>query len=96
MPWALARQCFVHGHRPQTGRGVQIVAPRSNSACAKSDARARAAGSAPSRCAAATITGLPTGSATSIAFSRDTTRSTLPSTGSTGTPNAIAASAAAV
>ncbi len=55
-----------------------------------------AAGCAPNRAAAAAIAALAAGSGASIANTRAATRSTLPSTGTAGTPNAMAATAAAV
>ncbi len=75
---------------------MQTVAPRSNSACAKSDGRAAAAGSEPSEAAAPAIVVREPGSGASIANTRAETRSTLPSTGTPGTPNAMAAMAVAV
>ena len=67
----------IQGQSAQAGRfGVQMVAPRSISACAKSPGRSAgtsASVSAPDR-------GLRLGSGSSIAKSRATTRSTLPST----------------
>ncbi len=52
MPARRPAQCGIHGHSTQAGAaGVQTVAPRSNSAWAKSDGCAIAAGSLPS-CAA--------------------------------------------
>ena len=75
---------------------MHTVAPRSNSACVKSAGRARAAGSSPSRRAAAAISGRPPGNARSIAKTRAATRSTFPSTATAGTPNAMLATAAAV
>ena len=73
-------------------RGVQIVAPRSIIACAKSPGRV--AGTSLSTIAR--ICGLASGSGVSIASSRETTRSTLPSTTAAGRSKAIAAIAAAV
>ena len=49
MPARRPAQCAIQGHSTQAGAaGVQIVAPRSNSAWAKSDGCAVASGSAPS------------------------------------------------
>ena len=76
--------------------GVHTVAPRSNSAWAKSDGRATASGSAPSSAASRRSAGLAAGSGSCTANNRATTRSTLPSTGTAGRPNAIAATAVAV
>ncbi len=73
-------------------RGVQIVAPRSIMACAKSPGRA--AGTSCSTIA--WICGLAAGSGVSIASNRAITRSTLPSTTAAGRSKAIAAIAAAV
>ena len=77
-PRARAAQAAIHGHSTQAGfLGVQMVAPRSIIACAKSPgARAGVSASARRR-----ISGLARGSGSSIANSRATTRSTLPSTG---------------
>ena len=95
IPASRPAQTPDHGQIAQAGlRGVQMVAPRSNSACAKSDGRATASGSRPSWSAAA-ATAAAEGSV-AMANRRETTRSTLPSTGTTGTPNAIAATARAV
>jgi len=71
---------------------VQIVAPRSIIAWAKSPARA----SGVIRPAAAWIAALPPGSGAPIANSRATTRSTLASTTTARRPKAIAATEAAV
>ena len=88
------RNAPIHGQSTQAGFfGVQMVAPRSISACAKSPARAdghqalrRGAG-----CPA-----LAAGNSSSTANSRATTRSTLPSTAAAGASKAMAAIAAAV
>ena len=81
------------GRRAQAGRfGVQIVAPRSIRPCAKSPGRS--AGTSAS--ASARIAGFAFGSGVSTRNSRETTRSTLPSTAAAGRSNAIAAIAAAV
>ena len=77
-PRRRAAQSSIHGQSAQAGfTGVQIVAPRSISACAKSPARASGA----SVCARRWISGLAAGNSSSTANSRVTTRSTLPSTG---------------
>ena len=90
MPARRPAQSAIHGHSAQAGvAGVHTVAPRSNSAWAKSDGRARAAGSPPSCAASSRSRGLAVGSSSVTANSRATTRSTLPSTGTTGRPNAI-------
>jgi len=97
MPRRCAAQGSIQGHRAQAGAaGVQIVAPRSNSAWAKSLGRARACGSAPSAAAASAMAPLAAGSGCSMAKRRAATRSTLPSTGTPGTPKAMAAMAVAV
>ncbi len=72
--------------------GVQMVAPRSISACAKSPARRGGSSDA----ASALMRGFAAGNSSSTANSRVTTRSTLPSTGTAGASKAIAAIAAAV
>ena len=72
--------------------GVQIVAPRSMVACAKSPGRPRGTSAAVSR----RISGRAAGIGVSTAWSRVITRSTLPSTTVATSPNAIAATAAAV
>ena len=83
----------IHGQSAQAGFfGVQIVAPRSIIACAKSPARA----SGTSVCASAADLRLGGRQSRSIANSRATTRSTLPSTATARRSNAIAAIAAAV
>ena len=72
------RNASVHGHSTQAGFfGVQIVAPRSIMACAKSPARRCGVSVA----ASARISGLAPGSSSSTAKSRAITRSILPSTG---------------
>ncbi len=92
-PAAAPRSRRARGRARRPARvGVQIVAPRSNSAWAKSPGRARAAGSRQKPCgqrrrAAAWRRQRRLDSANS----RATTRSTLPSTGTTGWPKAIAA-----
>ena len=63
---------------------------------AKSAGRDCATGSLPSRAARLRNCGLAFGSSSRTANSRATTRSTLPSTGTAGTPKAIALTAAAV
>ena len=73
-------------------RGVQIVAPRSIIACAKSPGR----DCGTSRSTTSWIAGFASGSGVSIARSRVITRSTLPSTTAAGRSKAIAAIAAAV
>ena len=93
-PRARAAQASIQGQSAQAGFfGVQMVAPRSISACAKSPARA----------AGTSVCGEPLDRAawpravrSSTANSLATTRSTLPSTGAAGASNAIAAIAAAV
>ena len=63
MPARRPAQSAIHGHSAQAGAaGVQTVAPRSNSAWAKSDGRARAAGSSPSRAARRRNSGFAFGS----------------------------------
>jgi len=70
-----------HGHSTQAGFfGVQMVAPRSISACAKSPERAGGSNDA----ASALMRGFAAGSSSSTAQSLVTTRSTLPSTGTAG------------
>ena len=82
MPARRPAQCAIQGHSTQPGAaGVQTVAPRSNSAWAKSAGRAIASGSAPSCPARRRSIGLAAGNGSSTANSRATTRSTLPSTG---------------
>ena len=73
-------------------RGVQIVAPRSIIACAKSPGRSAGVISA----VRSRISALAAGRGVSMANSRATTRSTLPSTTASGRSKAIAAIAAAV
>ena len=73
-------------------RGVQIVAPKSIIAWAKSPARV----SGVSASASALISVLAVGSGVARAKSRATTRSILPSTGVARLPKAMAATAAAV
>ena len=74
---ARAAQSSRHGHSTQRGRrGVQIVAPRSIIAWAKSPARCAGTSAA----ASARRRGLAAGSGSRTAKSRATTRSTLPST----------------
>ena len=92
-PAARARQGAIHGQRAQAGRfGVQIVAPRSIRAWAKSPGRAGGTSSGVS----ARRSGFALGNGSSMVKSRDTTRSTLPSTAAAGWLKAIAATAAAV
>ena len=61
LPARRATQGALHGQSTQAGVRVQIVAPRSNNACAKSDGLAWAAGASPRRAAAAAIAGLLAG-----------------------------------
>ncbi len=92
-PRIRAAQPSFSGHSAQAGFfGVQIEEPRSISACALSPALA-----SPSSVAASCwISGFACGSGSSTAYSRDTTRSILPSTGMVLMSNAIAAIADAV
>ena len=97
MPARRPAHAAVHGQSAQAGlAGVHTVAPRSNNAWAKSEGRARAAGSRPSCSASPRSDGLVCGNASVTANSRATTRSTLPSTGTIGASKAIAPTAAAV
>ena len=92
-PSFFAAHDLTHGQDSQVGDfGVQIVAPRSIIACAKSPARACGAR------ASATFfnTGFAAGSFSRTAKSLASTRSMLPSTGAAGIPKPIAAIAAAV
>ena len=80
-PRRRAAQASIHGQSAQAGFfGVQMVAPRSISACAKSPARF--AGTRPS--ASRRICAFAAGSSSSTAKSLATTRSTLPSTAAAG------------
>ena len=72
--------------------GVQMVAPRSIIACAKSPARLTGVFTA----VRSRIEARAWGRGVPISYSRETTRSTLPSTTTADCPNAIAATAAAV
>ena len=93
MPDAAPSQAMAMGHFVQSGRlGVQIVAPRSISACAMSPGRSRAI----SFCDNSRNSGLASGKGVSTDQSRAVTRSILPSSGMTGRLNAIAPTAAAV
>jgi hypothetical protein len=81
------------GQMAQAGRfGVQIVAPRSIIACAKSPGRSLGVSSVTLRF----IAGLEPGSGASMANSREITRSTLPSITAACRSKAIAATAAEV
>lgn len=92
-PATRAAQPVRQGQEGQSGRrGVHTVAPRSISAWAKSPGRPGAARAAASR----VIPPRAAGSGVSMACSRASTRTTLPSTGTAGRSNAIAAIAAAV
>ena len=96
-PAAWAAQCPRQGQRAQAGRrGVQIVAPRSNSAWAKSPGRARAAGCSMKARARLARRDRAAGSGSRMSKSRAATRSTLPSTGTVGRSKAMAATAAEV
>jgi len=93
VPSARPSQDAAQGQRPQSGlRGVQTVAPRSISACAKSPARA--AGSISSTFSRTRRFACRKGAA--MAWSRAITRSTLPSIAAEGASKAIAAIAPAV
>ena len=97
MPCACPVQPGRQGHSAQPGlRGEHNVAPKSNSAWAKSPGRARIAGSLQKPWAAAASFDFTPGSGRVSAVSRARTRSTLPSTGTTGTAKAMAAMAAPV
>ena len=90
-PRARPMQLSFHGQKTQAGFfGVQIVAPRSIIACAKSPAAVAARARGPAQ------SGLASGNGPASANSRAITRSILPSTGLAGGPKAIAAIAAAV
>ncbi|MNT09440.1 hypothetical protein D3C72_1442230 [compost metagenome] len=90
---ASASQLSLTGQIAQAGRrGVQIVAPISIMACAKSPGLSAGVIS-PMR---ARISVLAAGRGVSIANNREITRSTLPSTTAAGSPKAIAAMAAEV
>ena len=92
-PRRRAAQCSIQGQSAQAGFfGVQMVAPRSISACAKSPARSAGTMHAVRR----RISALAAGNSCSSAKSLATTRSTLPSTAAAGASNAMAAIAAAV
>ncbi len=63
LPCACALQCPSQGQMPQAGlRGVQMVAPKSNRACAKSPGAAQAAASSMKISAALAMMGLAAGS----------------------------------
>src|SRR6516165_979103 len=97
MPSLCAWQWDFQGQAGQLGDfGVQMVAPRSNKAWAKSPGAACAALSWIKAWAAAAISGLPAGSGVVMAKIRDATRSIFPSTGSTGSLKAMAPMALAV
>ncbi|MNL47317.1 hypothetical protein D3C87_1700990 [compost metagenome] len=88
-----ARQCGRNGQSAQAGRfGVQIVAPRSIIACAKSPGRSGGVSSA----TFAFMAGFEPGRGASIAKRREMTRSTLPSITAACRLNAMAATAADV
>ncbi len=92
-PRRRAAQASIHGQSAQAGLfGVQMVAPRSISAWAKSPARAGGISVAVRR----RISAFAAGNSSSTANSRATTRSILPSTGAARASNAMAAIAAAV
>jgi hypothetical protein len=81
--------------------GVQIVAPRSISACARSPARTPFGNASANPCARFAIKTFAARQPASVrsdgmAHSRETTRSILPSTGAMRSSNAIEAMAAAV
>jgi hypothetical protein len=94
MPWPAPRRAAISGQMPQAGDfGVQIVAPRSISACAWQPGRT----SGVRRAASAFSSGLDLGSGVvSTAKRRDITRSILPSSTGAGRSKAMEAMAAAV
>lgn len=93
MPRLRAKHEWLQGHDWQTGDfGVQIVAPKSIIACAKSPALTFGA----SMVAMALMSGLDAGNGLVIAHSLESTRSMFPSTGAACLPKAIDAMAAAV
>jgi hypothetical protein len=97
MPSRCAAQAPRQGQSAQAGRrGVHTVAPRSNSAWAKSPGRARAGSCSIQRWASASRRRFAPGSGSVTACTRDVTAPHCRRSGTTGRSKAMAATAAAV